>query len=242
MKDTAEGARFEPFIEELVQLVYSAPDGSRLREKYQAVGHIAHGWLMRCVRGARAVLVLREAGYSGEASPLVRSVVEHAVALAWLVEEGPAILEPLKRAHSASTEKLLSDWRATGDPDLDENHLEAVLESVAEADNSLDNLVHFETRVVRYGTGGDAVTYRQEVMRSHATYQSAITYYDNDAHVALDEAKLPSDYRHFAAVFIFKGARAFNSVLADHPWSTRLEEIQRGLLANGAELEPLLFP
>lgn len=47
----------------------------------------AYGWWVRVVRTADAIRVLHGSGHAGEASPLLRTAMEHLLALQWLAAE-----------------------------------------------------------------------------------------------------------------------------------------------------------
>lgn len=231
------GERYQPHIDALLELVGSLPERVNLAGDYKQVAHIAHGWFRRCVRGVQALLVLQEAGHAGEASPLARSVVEHQVALAWLVAEGRTILDPLKRGHGREAGKLFAEWSAAQQVPPDSELLDSILESVADAENaSLDFLLHFAARVERWGTQTDKIMYQGEVMRSHATFQSASAYYNFERRETLLVSKEGHDYRHFAAVYLFRSASTFDRVLLGSPWAEDLAEIEEGLSEISADI------
>lgn len=48
---------------------------------------LAYGWWVRTVRTAEAVRLLHRSGLEHEAAPLVRTVIQHSVALIWLADE-----------------------------------------------------------------------------------------------------------------------------------------------------------
>lgn len=227
---TDRGAVFQPSIDALLDLIDSLPQRVSIVSTYRGVGHIAHGWFMRCVRGVRAVLLLQSNGFEGEASPLMRSVVEHQVALLWLLAEGPAILDPIKRVHGVEAAKLFREWRAAQKTDPGTDQLDEIMESVADAtDSSLDYLAHFAHRARRWGTQTDRVVYHGEVMRSHATFQSASAYYDFRSRETLRASKEPEDHRHFAAVYLFRSASVFGQILLGEPWAEDLALIEEEL-------------
>lgn len=109
MTDEHDGATrgaaqaYEPILAELISLYprLMAAGGSPVKDGFHQVTHLAHGWYMRCHRGVQALLCLCEAGFAEEAAPIRRSIVEHAVALHWLVAEGAGILDTVARGHAA---------------------------------------------------------------------------------------------------------------------------------------------
>lgn len=206
-----------------------------LAEKYHKVAHIAHGWFMRSHRGVAAILALQDVGFQGEANPLARSVVEHVVSLRWLVSEGAAVLDPLKRGHAKSTSKLLTNWQIANAGEVNEEHFAAVLASVEVADRSTDHLVHVWPILDKYGTPIEKTEYMKQVMRSHPTYQSSVSYWDSTNKEALNAEKEPSDLRQFCVVFLYKAMAEMNTIFEPQPWTDFLGQLAPRLRAVGAE-------
>jgi hypothetical protein len=82
------------------------PDGIFLAEVHRAgladVGVVAviHGWMARLVRTGEAALLCDEYEYGEEASPLIRSMLEHAIGLWWLVDQRGNAFQALVRSRS----------------------------------------------------------------------------------------------------------------------------------------------
>jgi hypothetical protein len=74
MHDARRG--YLPLYEEL-KLLYPnlLTKGPACRTGYRGVVHLAHGWYLRCHRGVEAIVLLGDAGYAEEASPIRRSVI-----------------------------------------------------------------------------------------------------------------------------------------------------------------------
>ncbi len=64
---------------------------------------VAHGFYCRVARTAQAALSLVDIGFGSEAAPLRRSVLEHVLALAWVIDEGAA-------AVAALSERTRAEW------------------------------------------------------------------------------------------------------------------------------------
>src|SRR3954451_77865 len=70
-----------------------APEGVAVTEMTRAalaeVSAIAvtYGWMARVIRTGEAALLQADQGYATEAAPSVRTMIEHAIGLWWLVEE-----------------------------------------------------------------------------------------------------------------------------------------------------------
>ena len=74
---------------------------------------VAYGWWTRIVRSARAIALLHEAGLAHEASPIVRTVLHHAMALKWLLLDPEGVLPALDYEH----------WKETGSMQTRAEHL-----------------------------------------------------------------------------------------------------------------------
>jgi hypothetical protein len=68
----------------------------------------AYGWWTRIVRTARAIELLHQAGLAHEASPLVRALLHHGVALKWLVEHPDEALPALVWEHKFQASRMLN--------------------------------------------------------------------------------------------------------------------------------------
>jgi hypothetical protein len=102
---TDAGDSFEAIFDELLAM-YPVPYSQIVRKKYIGVKELADGWYLHVHRGCLAILLLEDETFGEETAPLRRSVVEHVIALKWLVEDGESILDPLKRGTSYGLEKL----------------------------------------------------------------------------------------------------------------------------------------
>jgi len=237
----AEAAReYRKIIPELIAF-QNDYEGGLLKPNYHKVAHIAHGWYRRVVRGVEAVLVLERAGFVGEASPLRRSILEHNVALSWLVEEGDGILDPIARGHKYSVEKLRDALEEGGWNEERLAQFQDALESVGDRDNKKDNLLQFATRVSRYGTVDEAMQVILETGQSHATYESAIQYFDPETKEVTEFAERVSDQAGFAARQMAQGIAQYISIFVNPPHipelidlTIRMREIDRSYrLAKG---------
>jgi hypothetical protein len=218
-------------------------DGGKIRTSHVKVAHIAHGWYRRVVRGVAAVLTLEEAGYVGEAPPMRRSILEHNVALGWVAEEGNNILDPISRGHKFATEKLRDKLLEKGWSGESLAQFAEVLESVGSPDQHQDNLLQFATRVSRYGTLDDAIQVITETGLTHATYESAVAYFDSETQQVTEHAERVVDQAPFAVTQLGLGIANFMRIFEDPPKEPvldfaeigiRIREIDRRYrLANG---------
>jgi Family of unknown function (DUF5677) len=84
--------RAEQTIERLVSDVESLTDLNVPAAK-AAAGLLGYGWWLRCVRTADAIRLLHKSGLGQEASPLVRTLIHHELALLWLESSPDEALE-----------------------------------------------------------------------------------------------------------------------------------------------------
>lgn len=68
----------------------------------------AYGWWTRSVRTANAIGLLHRSGLAHEASPLVRTLLHHAVALKWLEERPSEALPALAWEHRCEGNRMLN--------------------------------------------------------------------------------------------------------------------------------------
>ncbi|WP_300682827.1 DUF5677 domain-containing protein [Nocardioides sp.] len=162
---------------------------------------VAYGWTARVVRTAHAAIRLDSDGFATEASPMVRSMAEHLIALHWVTEQRGDAFQALLRAwqHELSRfkEAESAGWKL--DPDIIKAVDELRSLETDKASLPADALARTRHAAERYGLG---VVYRAwlvESWTSHASYMSAKTYYDYDPTAALeftlrgDDPSRPSD-------------------------------------------------
>ena len=80
---------------------------------------LGYGWWSRVVRSAEAMRLMQHHSLSKEASPVLRSLLHHTAALAWLREDPVAVLEAVKYDGQRRQQKLYQkaiarQWRLPG--------------------------------------------------------------------------------------------------------------------------------
>jgi Family of unknown function (DUF5677) len=219
---------YAPLLEELQKLYPTLTrNPPPWREGYKQVGHLAHGWYLRCHRGVEAILRLDQSGYAEEASPIRRSVIEHVLALRWLSVEGDKILDTLAGGHARNAQQILDATKDAGWTSID---FEAIKEIVANAnppdrDRHNDNLLHWNDRLAKYGDKYSTPGYIAETARTHPTYESAICY------VELPDGGLLSASRDriwqvpFCTTHLLEALLAVRDAFDPSPWESELERI-----------------
>jgi len=139
-----------------------APEGVHLVEHTRAAladveaTAVVYGWMMRVIRNGEAALQLVDAGYGPEASPLIRSMIEHAIGLWWIVDQPGAAFQALTRARS-ETMRRLHAAQATGwviGDDESQRLLQEAINIVTDEDTrAVDRLLHIAHQAAQYNLG-----------------------------------------------------------------------------------------
>ena len=141
---------------------------------------VMFGWTNRVLRSGELILLAEEAGYLSEASPLVRSMFEHAMALHWVGDQGGAAVEALYRARRREITRLQSAQVAGWQFPDDVRELLDEFLSIGTDGGENDRLLHIKHRAKRYGLGHMYQAWLVEVWASHPTLASAKPYYRVD--------------------------------------------------------------
>jgi hypothetical protein len=216
--------------------LYSSLPSLRLKSDFRRVPHVTHGWYMRCHRGVEAVLLLEEAGFSVEAAPIRRSVVEHVVALKWLADQGHVVAEILRRGAAHDAAKRKESIERAGWTSVDVSLFDAVIDDAAGSDPSNDIQLHFKERCNRSGTVHDWATYLAETAQSHPCWESARPYFEssNGSVYALAHPTSGPDQAGFCAIHLFEALVAVNHISRGRPLSNRLRVMDREIRSISA--------
>lgn len=234
--DETAGARgaYVPLLAELLQLypglLRSHPT---LRLGYRGVGHLAHGWYLRCHRGVQAILLLDRAGYSEEASPIRRSVIEHVLALRWLAVEGDTILDTVLRAHACGATTIATAVSGAGWTSIDLADIEQVIAGIDpdNRDPSNDYLTRFAHRLARYGDEHTMPGYLAECARTHPGYESAVCYVELPSGSLLLEPRKALWQVPFSTTHMLEALLALRQAFDPEPWKAELDRIVDSYLA-----------
>lgn len=139
----------------------------------------AHGFYCRVARTAQAALWLADDGFGSEGAPLRRAMVEHVLALAWVIDQGEAALAALTRAHQARMRSIrdLADgtWAALKDEDF-ESLLDREVPSKGQ-----DHLVTFGQLAKTYDVSKDLlIAWLSDTGESHPSYLTARAYWHDE--------------------------------------------------------------
>lgn len=141
---------------------------------------VVWAWTNRVVRTARAALVLHDHDFDVEASPLRRSLFEHAEAIHWLADKRGPAYQALVRARSLNMKKFKTAQDAGWS--LNEEQQEPLDEAISiETDDdtrSQDTYLNAKQRAEAYGLGSVHQGWLIETWTSHPTLMSALPYFD----------------------------------------------------------------
>ncbi len=243
MASSELNADFVALFEEMTEAWVHAPgpEGMHLPEvtlgglaNVEAVA-VIHGWMARIVRSGEAALMLLGRDYDEEASPLVRSMLEHAIGLWWLVEQRGDAFQVLVRAR-ANEMKRFEKAQQHGWQLGDEKGLELLREAIeAETEErtlNLDRFAHVGEQAKEFGLGSFLQAWMIESWTSHASIASARAYYKVKANpgsstdeIALHRFPLQGHRELAAAVtsVMHTAFCAYNRMLDDDPLANRLE-------------------
>jgi hypothetical protein len=200
----------------------------------------AHGWYRRCRRLSEALLELSHLGYSHEAAPMRRSLVEHSAFLLWLAEAPDGAVDSLLWKH----QKRIGQMRAAmrGEWPVPEEAFDVLDITVAES--SERTYLAFAHLCQRFQLQEIYVVWLTETGLTHPSFSSAAAYTGADD---LGEAILVNDApqdlvpdRAVVPALLCLASKGMNAILAEHPWTDTLEEIERRLaeaVGNQAQSE-----
>jgi hypothetical protein len=140
---------------------------------------VAHGLYCRIARTCQATLLLVDAGLGSEAAPLRRSALEHALTLAWVVDEGRPATDVLLRAHQArmrSVKQKLDDRWSVKPEDFEK------LLSVEVPSAGRDHLVSFGNLAKQFDASNDLLAaWLADTGESHPSHMTASAYWHSDS-------------------------------------------------------------
>lgn len=170
---------------------------------------LAWGWMVRVSRTGEAAMKLDEAGFSDEAAPLIRSMLEHTIRLRWAETSRPTFVEVALRMRASSLKAILTHQLSyTFSQDLVDK-MEAMIAEQDASFSGIDNLKHlkhvFETDRERLGNLYQMWLLETQV--SHPTLMSAQSYFTrNDRGFQLHDKPVEQDSVGLAACMAILGA------------------------------------
>lgn len=175
-------------------------------------------------------------GFSTEAAPLLRSLLEHALAIAWLVDSPPEAALSLLRAQRQAFERLRQAM-SSGNWTVTAEDFERALGDPLPT-SSQDHMLHTINRLRRYGSKSLEVGWLFDSQYSHPTLFTAGSYVDtNDgAPTLFSEPKRESvKVALMVVACLLFAMHHFNRLLYEEPLTDELEAISQQVqaLTNG---------
>lgn len=246
------GADFKQLIEIMKDIWHRAPapDGVLLKEltvttvsEVEAVA-LMHGWMTRIIRTGEAALKLNDLGYQAELSPLVRSVLEHAIGLHWVANLKGAAFQVLIRRRSRNMQTFKDaqseGWQIAGE-EAQMLIQHAIDFETDDETMKFDSLGHVAHQAHEYGLGDLYQAWLIETGSSHATIVSALPYFSIDTNtgtVQLHNSPLNTNSEVEASIAIatYVALIGYNKVLTGTPLDSDLVTVRLRLEELGGRL------
>lgn len=177
---------------------------------------------------------LDEAGFNVEAAPLRRSVLEHKIGLAWLVEDAATAHTVIGRGSLIDAIKRKASIERAGWTSVDLAAFDEVIEDGRGLDSNADNQLHFRHRCEMVDSPHDWAAYLIETSMSHPSWASARPYLD--IHYSTGKIRFrrePFDDMNlgqWAATEIYQALFAVNAALEGEPLSGALSDLKAQIL------------
>lgn len=196
---------------------------------------VMYGWTNRTMRTGQAALQLDATGFATEVSPLLRSMVEHVIALHWVREEPGDAFQALVRQRQKQLmtyeQTEVTGWELTDDL-RDSIAVQLGIET-DESSKHTDHLLHTFQRVQRYGLGALYRAWLVETWTAHASLASATTYYeargDSEFVLLANNSDLPINVPILCSAFGLAALSVYNEVLPDDFLTDDIAEWNRQL-------------
>lgn len=177
--DKATAQRAENVIEQLVSALdlMSAKGSVKVVHGSGKVFAAAYGWWALITRSSQAILALRRVGLEQEASPIMRTILQHVLVLQWLVDTGDSAVDAVEEYGDDNTRLLLktmhdADWPAV--PGLNLN----APPRPATPSPLVTKLKNFEELCVAYNALQLYVAFRLMSTYVHPTSVGSRAYFD----------------------------------------------------------------
>jgi hypothetical protein len=189
---------------------------------------LANRWYLRCHSGVQAILALERNGYSEEAAPIRRSIIEHVLALKWLAVEGNAVVDPLAGGHAYDVKKRIDAVSAVGWESVDLDDMQEIINEIEgrPRDASMDGQLQFTERAKTYGDGHEMPGYLAELGKTHPCYESAVAYCDISSGTLrlIDGPRVTVQQTPFATTHLLDALLAVRHAFDPRPWRDELRE------------------
>jgi hypothetical protein len=141
---------------------------------------VVWGWTSRCVRLAEIALLLHRQGYGHETAPIMRSLLEHAIAIPWVVDKRGDAFQSLSRGRARQA-TALDRAQETGwslSDEAAERLRQAMVDHTDAEATSEDVNLHVLQRALAYDLGTLYQAWLIENWETHACLLSAEPYFE----------------------------------------------------------------
>ncbi|MFI6658126.1 hypothetical protein ACIBL8_21685 [Streptomyces sp. NPDC050523] len=217
--------------------IASGMDGIAFLREHESVAPVAWSWWMLISDSARVVAEATKNGNGFVVAPVMRNLMMHAVAMAWLVDGGDAAVQAVDAYSDDQLLKLITNAKQAG-WDVEGDEVEAKVRSaVAERAASPDPDVVQLTNEIRntadlmaaFGLQEGYLPYRHLSSYSHTTRETAQLYLHRTetGGWALRDKPRESGLNDviWTAVCLIQAGRIFDSILGERPLAAELDQV-----------------
>jgi hypothetical protein len=223
----------------------SGVGGIAFLREHEAVAPVAWSWWMLIADSARVVAEAAKGGNGFVVAPVMRNLMTHAVAMAWLVDSGAAAVQAVDAYSDDQLLKLITNAKEAG-WDVEGDEVEAkVRDAVAERAASPDPEVVRLTNEIRntaalmaaFGLQEGYLPYRHLSSYSHTTRETAQLYLHptGTGGWALRDKPRESGLNDviWTAVCLVQAGRILDSILTGQPLAAELDQATTHLGVSG---------
>lgn len=224
-------------------------------DKQRVFGPLYSWWRLVC-RTAEAVLLVTENGFTVEAAPMVRNILNHAYAINWLVDNGDPAVDALVARGDEEREKLCKKLEETGWPNAAE--FRAAMDQAAALqptppvrtpteqqlhDKLKHELKNFYDMLDRYDVAEIYPVYSHLSSLSHTTINTAGAYVeqidDGTLQIRTEAADLGNADVIQLALALLQTATVVSPLIDGDPMRSTIDRAVKDLGLDGSQLLPV---
>lgn len=174
------------------------------------------GWWAWINNSAKLVLLAHDNGRGHEAAPSVRSILEHAVVMQWVIDDPDAATEAVAAKADEDRRKLLDEIQALK---------WTIPADVTRPDRTRQTMLDFASLCTRYGAKAFYAPYRMLSAHVHPSAKGAEAYLDPDTLQLRNYADRPAGPDLvLITICMIQSAQVIDAFLADQPLATAIAE------------------
>lgn len=219
-----EEERVSTAISKLVRLVQERP--LVFPVEAEGIAWMASAWLVRLARLMEAAAELYSLGFSSESAPLVRSCMEHAAAIHWLIENADSSVQAVLVSYEDHRSRLAKEFEGlgwgefgSGSPNEDKGAQKSI------------RFPKYKDLCAATGIEGLYSSFRLESALSHPTYSSGKVYWrevGGEWALHFDDPEPGVDLVWIVVLF-YLGALALDGLNPDPAFLNGLKQINKEL-------------